>query len=206
MLSAYRRFCAAHSAAGQLILPESLKLMPLYLSCATKLCAFTVNKALGRAVAGKSPFVDVLVRADRRAAALVNLMCLPSHRVVPTLYPRFFRVDILNDDAGVPPASTPFFGENEGGKSILSTDALFCLPLPSHTFPSFAQIAANGVYILDSQEATLVLVAPETSDSTVFDLFGVKNAIALAATGGGGGTWVYLRVLLTLLIVFVILS
>ena len=29
-LYAYRRFCATNSSAGQLILPEALKLLPLY--------------------------------------------------------------------------------------------------------------------------------------------------------------------------------
>ena len=39
-LLAYRTHCAASSAAGQLILPEALKLLPLYVSCMTRLAAF----------------------------------------------------------------------------------------------------------------------------------------------------------------------
>ncbi|KAI5639047.1 sec23/Sec24 helical domain-containing protein [Phthorimaea operculella] len=32
-LAAYRRHCASPSSAGQLVLPESMKLLPLYTSC-----------------------------------------------------------------------------------------------------------------------------------------------------------------------------
>lgn len=32
-LAAYRRHCASPSSAGQLVLPESMKLLPLYTAC-----------------------------------------------------------------------------------------------------------------------------------------------------------------------------
>lgn len=33
MLVAYRKNCSAHTPAGQLVLPESLKLLPVYTNC-----------------------------------------------------------------------------------------------------------------------------------------------------------------------------
>lgn len=39
VLHAYRSKCASASASGQLILPESLKLLPLYSLALTKCCA-----------------------------------------------------------------------------------------------------------------------------------------------------------------------
>lgn len=36
MLAAYRKNCAAPSSAGQLILPECMKLLPLYVNCLMK--------------------------------------------------------------------------------------------------------------------------------------------------------------------------
>ena len=40
VLSTYRTKCASASATGQLILPESLKLLPLYCLALTKMNAF----------------------------------------------------------------------------------------------------------------------------------------------------------------------
>ncbi len=184
MLSAYRRFCAANSSAGQLILPESLKLMPLYLSCATKHPAFVVNKLLGRPAAGRAPLADAYVRADRRAEALAALMCAPAHRLVPALYPRFFRVDALPDEAGVPPAATPIFAEHEDPRDApLPAEALLQMPLPPSAFPSFAQVASDGVYVLDAQAHTLLLVAPDAADAVLAQLFAAPSAAALARDG-----------------------
>lgn len=36
MLAAYRKHCASPSSSGQLILPECMKLLPLYLNCLLK--------------------------------------------------------------------------------------------------------------------------------------------------------------------------
>lgn len=44
ILTAYRTHCATASSAGQLILPESLKLLPIYLLCMVKSRAFRGGK------------------------------------------------------------------------------------------------------------------------------------------------------------------
>jgi protein transport protein SEC24 len=61
ILSNYRRYCASASSSGQLILPESLKLMPLYNLSILKNAAFRINDAPNRQLAGSR------VRADERA-------------------------------------------------------------------------------------------------------------------------------------------
>jgi protein transport protein SEC24 len=132
MLHAYRKHCAANSSPGQLILPESLKLLPVYLSAMEKLAAFTpnppANKAAGSGGAkptarpgaaagsaggaggprpgggasGAGAFADVLVRADERAAALVALNGLPPARLVPLFYPRLYALHTMAAAHGVP--------------------------------------------------------------------------------------------------------
>jgi hypothetical protein len=107
-LLAYRTHCAANSAAGQLILPEALKLLPLYVSCMTRLPAFAQNRpnaagkgssvvglgGLGAAgTAPGAPFAEVAMRCDRRAAELTALNALPVHRVLSAIYSRVYRVD-----------------------------------------------------------------------------------------------------------------
>lgn len=41
ILACYRKHCASPTSAGQLILPECLKLLPLYISCLLKNDAFS---------------------------------------------------------------------------------------------------------------------------------------------------------------------
>lgn len=43
MLFSYRKKCASNSSAGQLILPEALRLLPLYTLCAHKMLALRPN-------------------------------------------------------------------------------------------------------------------------------------------------------------------
>lgn len=183
MLAAYRRFCAANSSAGQLILPESLKLTPLYLAAATKLSAFVLNRPLARAAGGRSPFADVLVRADARAVALAALQSIPTHRMVPTIYPRVFRVDALPDAVGVAPPvtplGTPFHHDDANGGTPLPLEALLRVPLPAHTFPSTTVIASTGVYLIDAHAATLVIVGADVPAEAVTEALGVPSVDAL---------------------------
>ncbi|CAN0444025.1 unnamed protein product, partial [Laminaria digitata] len=43
MLFSYRKKCASNSSSGQLILPEALRLLPLYTLCAHKMLALRPN-------------------------------------------------------------------------------------------------------------------------------------------------------------------
>jgi len=46
ILATYRKHCASPSSAGQLILPECMKLMPLYVNCLIKCDAMSGGKLL----------------------------------------------------------------------------------------------------------------------------------------------------------------
>eukprot|EP00198_Chlamydomonas_reinhardtii_P000301 XP_001689636.1 COP-II coat subunit [Chlamydomonas reinhardtii] len=70
-LYAYRRYCASSSSAVQLILPEALKLLPLY--------ALSLLKGAG---------LKDNVKPDDRALWITQMGCLPCSRVGPLLYPR----------------------------------------------------------------------------------------------------------------------
>lgn len=70
-LHSYRKYCASSSSAVQLILPEALKLLPLY--------ALSLLKSSG---------LKDNVKPDERAAWICHMGCLPPSRVGPLLYPR----------------------------------------------------------------------------------------------------------------------
>jgi len=77
-LYAYRKYCATNSSSGQLILPEALKLLPLYV--------------LGL---HKSPALRLDARLDERAAFCMRLLTVAAGAFVPTLYPRLHNVTNL---------------------------------------------------------------------------------------------------------------
>jgi len=86
MLYTYRKMCASSStAAGQLILPESLKLLPLYALSLTK------NGILR---AGTD------VRADERSALMAQGFRMPVMSSVAFVYPRLFALHTLNEHVG----------------------------------------------------------------------------------------------------------
>jgi protein transport protein SEC24 len=81
ILYAYRKHCATSSSAGQLILPEALKLLPLYALALTK-----------------SPGLRADVRVDERATWLTKVAALPAPLAVPLVYPRMFALHTLQQE------------------------------------------------------------------------------------------------------------
>lgn len=86
ILAAYRKYCATSSSAVQLILPEALKLLPLY------------SLALH-----KSAMMRPDVRADDRSAWLAGIVAASPQRTMGLLHPRLFAVHNLLKAGGMPP-------------------------------------------------------------------------------------------------------
>ena len=216
MLGAYRKHCAAGSSPGQLILPESLKLLPLYLSAVAKLAAFAPNKSPADKAAGgggggpkhgagrgSAPaFGDVAVRADTRAVELCLLNALPASRLVPYLYPRLYVLHNMSglhgtaldsdDDVAAatgPPDAMPTRPAVE--PSSLSFDQLaYRVVLPPTTYPSIDQLAPHGLYLLESASGVYLWVGHDLDDEIVADLWGAgvgpASALPLCNSGIAG--------------------
>jgi len=86
ILYVYRKFCATNPAPGQLILPESLKLLPLYTLGLLK------NKALTGDVA--------IVKTDERAHLIQRLLTLSASETASFVYPRMFPLHNLGANHG----------------------------------------------------------------------------------------------------------
>jgi protein transport protein SEC24 len=84
-LAVYRKFCAAASSPGQLILPEALKLLPLY--------------SLGLI---KNPLLHSGQRADERAFLFSYVASMPCAVAMPFVVPRLFNLGAVPSDALVP--------------------------------------------------------------------------------------------------------
>jgi len=87
MLHAYRVNCASTTSSGQLILPESLKLLPLYVGSIRKMMAFRTGPD---------------VRADDKAVGIVKLLGLPMWGTAHWVYPRVYPLTPLSERAGRP--------------------------------------------------------------------------------------------------------
>jgi len=100
MLHAYRKHCSSTASAGQLVLPESLKLLPLIMASVLKLDAFSINKKpnLGRT----NVFDHVDIRVDARVTSFNRLLTLPVHSTLLTIYPRLFSIHDMSEEHGKP--------------------------------------------------------------------------------------------------------
>ena len=102
VLKQYRKHCSPHSPRGQLILPEPLKLLPLYTLGLLKHAAFVENFPLPRKlVMGPLVLANVqrlCVRASERAYELRRLRSLSVRSTVFTIYPRFYSFRHCDDD------------------------------------------------------------------------------------------------------------
>lgn len=85
-LAAYRKYCATSSSTVQLILPEALKLLPLF------------SLALQ-----KSPILRADVRPDERSLWLAGVMSASCGRIMGLLHPRLFAVHHLLKAGAMPP-------------------------------------------------------------------------------------------------------
>lgn len=82
-MACYRKHCASPTSAGQLILPECLKLLPLYISCLLKNDAFSGGS-------------DITLDDRSYAMYFVSTMDLPTS--VTFFYPRLIPIHNLDSD------------------------------------------------------------------------------------------------------------
>jgi len=151
MLHAYRINCASTTAAGQLILPESLKLLPLYVGAIRKMPAFRTGSD---------------VRMDDRVASLARILGLPLGLSAPLLYPRVYQVLPLPDrspDAGKPTG----VGDN--------------VYLPHTVACSYERLNHSCIYLVENGIKLHVYISPEVSGETLQRAFGVSTAAEVPA-------------------------
>jgi len=88
ILACYRKNCASPSSAGQLILPECMKLLPLYTNCLLKSDALAGGPDIG---------------CDERAFLMSAVSSMDVTSTVGFFYPRLFPVHDLNpSESGLP--------------------------------------------------------------------------------------------------------
>ncbi|KAL3680392.1 hypothetical protein R1sor_023348 [Riccia sorocarpa] len=119
ILYTYRKYCATASSAGQLILPEALKLLPLY--------TLALTKSIGLRADTRAD-----ARFDDRSYWCTRVASLASSLSIPLVYPRMFAVHNLSPSDGqaegeLPPV-VPLSSEN------LDPDGVFLLETGEDAF------------------------------------------------------------------------
>ncbi|KAF6148288.1 hypothetical protein GIB67_012063 [Kingdonia uniflora] len=96
ILHCYRKFCVAASNSGQLILPEALKLLPLYILALVKSMGFRADG-----------------RLDERSYWLSRIASLPIPLAVPLVYPTMMPIHdlLLKEDESIIPPNIPLSSE-----------------------------------------------------------------------------------------------
>lgn len=92
ILSCYRKNCAQPSSAGQLILPECMKLLPVYINCLLKCDALAGGQEIS---------------VDDRSWLMLTLLSMSVDSSVPFFYPTVYPVhDLLSltEDQATPVA------------------------------------------------------------------------------------------------------
>ncbi|KAL7114466.1 hypothetical protein ACP275_04G122500 [Erythranthe tilingii] len=136
ILYSYRKYCATvTSSSGQLILPEALKLLPLY--------TLALLKSTGLRSDG---------RIDDRSFWISNVSPLPTHSVIPLVFPRMIAIHDLDD-------------KDESDDSII----------PSHIPLSSEHITDEGIYLLENGEDCLIYVGNSAQPNILQQLFGVSS-------------------------------
>ncbi|SPO37007.1 related to Protein transport protein Sec24C [Pseudozyma flocculosa] len=150
VLLAYRRNCASSTSPGQLILPESFKLFPLY--------ALAINKT--KAIKGGNVTSDVRTFYMRllRGAGVPAIMNM--------LYPRMVALHTMRPDDGEPIKITTPDGSVVQGARIKS---------PPLMRPSYLRMEAHGAYLLENGEVAILWLGADVNPKLVEDLYGVAR-------------------------------
>jgi protein transport protein SEC24 len=111
----YRQLCSSHSPKGQLILPESLKVLPLYTLCMLKHPCFMQNAVVGGATAASGGSTRLAVDACERSFVLNTMLRATFKETMHSLYPRMYPLHDLDDDDGYPIDDSDGFAPRKGG-------------------------------------------------------------------------------------------
>lgn len=124
MLACYRKNCAQATTAGQLILPETLKLLPVYVASLIKCDALTGTQT---------------VTTDDRSYLMHRLMSMGVKSTFAYLYPRIYALHTLEDGQDPPMIRCSFERFADTGAYVIENGLSMYIWLGSNVSSSFVQ-------------------------------------------------------------------
>lgn len=158
ILAGYRKNCATSGSPGQLILPESFKLMPIYCLGLLKSKPFTAVKD---------------VPSDFRVLEMRWLRSSPVELSEPYMYPRLWDLtDIFpsaesRDDVGLAGGEPGVVGEFDL--------RLNRVRMPKLCRSSVENLKPNGLYLFDNSQNLVLLIGSDISTELLAKIFGVNS-------------------------------
>ena len=155
ILYAYRQHCASNHSSGQLILPESLKFLPLFTLSMCRSEYLLSNGKQQQAAGGPAE-----VPADLRAVRYAEVLAMPVSLCIPVVYPRLLTLDDMDDECGT-------MQPRKHGSPVCT--------LPKYKWPSIFHVADTSIVLLDAGTDLYVWVGLEVPAEAVHDLFGMAT-------------------------------
>lgn len=161
LLLSYRLHCSRDSPLAQLILPESLKTLPLLCSSLLKSPALMLNdRGAGSSSLPQAALVArARCRAGERAPELHRLRGMSPRQLVRYLYPRVLRLIHMDDDAG-----TQQEPAGEHGRPHVA--------LPDLVWPAADQLLDEGAWLVEWRDFVLIVVGKDVPEDQCIGLFG----------------------------------
>ncbi|CBQ71080.1 related to Protein transport protein Sec24C [Sporisorium reilianum SRZ2] len=150
ILFAYRRNCASSTSPGQLILPESFKLFPLY--------ALAINKT--KCIKGGN------VTSDVRAFYMRFFRAQGVSAIMSMLYPRMIALHTMSDADG-----SPIKIQQPDGTTVDGTR----IKTPALMRPSYLRMEGHGAYLLENGEMCILWLGANVNARLLEDLYGVAS-------------------------------
>ncbi|CAD8055747.1 unnamed protein product [Paramecium sonneborni] len=147
ILHAYRKYCSSNSPAGQLILPEPIKILPLYLQSLYK----------------RDLLKQGNVRIDNRIFEIHLVLTQSMHFLNNFFYPKLFSIHDINSQ---------LVSDKYQVGSITDEEKIV---LPHNIATTIDKIKSDGIYILDTSQFIYIYVGQNVDQSLLQNLFGVNS-------------------------------
>jgi len=164
ILHAYRLNAAMSSPSGQLVLPESMKLLPVYLA------GFFKN-------IGTRP-LNTLQQMDEKIITLKTMLTAPPNQLLTILYPRVYPVHYSSTNVQM--ARNPMFAEMMSQVGMLQNDSYYKIV---STIPSTGErITTDGVFVLDTGFKYLIYFGSALSPEDLISAVGSADLHSVQPT------------------------
>jgi len=163
ILGAYRKHCTnPNTSSGQLILPETLKLLPLYTNSLHKMVAFRGGGVVG---------------PDERMSCMFRLLSLRIDSFMVALYPRMVQVDdLIAGTQGIPASIRPSYARlKDHGAYIIENGENAMMWVGAKVSPSFISqvLGAPSFQAIDMTQTKL----PQCDNDLSRTVQGVLSAL-----------------------------
>ena len=182
ILANYRSHTTARtSPSGQLILPESLQLLPLF--CLSLRKSRMLRNCLPKGISSAKPFPT----ADERAYHIFYGRMISPNMSLQCVHPHLFQVSDMRTRDGdwIPP---PVLQDNKFDEAnVIASSMRPVCQLPKAMNPSIACLDESGMYLLDDRFSLYLFIGKDVPDEKWRDLLSV-GGVGSSRTRGGSSS------------------